>query len=64
MWIEKLPNGREAIHTTTTEFAELYKTHTAKQMSEIYGIPVPTINKYVAVLRLRKNRWMQKKESL
>ena len=56
MWIEKLPNGREAIHTTTTEFAELYKTHTAKQMSEIYGIPVPTINKYIAILRLRKNR--------
>lgn len=54
MYEKQLPNGIVEVHTTTKEFTELYKTHTANELAKIYNIPVATIRDYLKRLNLRK----------
>ena len=42
------------VYTSRNEFESLYKIKTAKQMSEFYGVPLPTIHKYLRKFKIKK----------
>ena len=54
MYEKKLDNGVVEVHTTKEEFISLYRSNSAKFMSEYYKIPVATINLWIQKLNAQK----------
>ena len=54
MYEKTLSDGTVEVHTTTKEFAELYRTMSATKLAKHYGISVVTIRDWCKRLGLKK----------